>query len=332
MNRIFQRLFKRTATPSLSESIGLEETKPPIQQIAEVVPPPDHADPSRLFRETYRFVAVDVETANGNQGSICQIGLAMVRPDGRVETFGVLIDPRQKFDDFNIALHGIDEAAVENALTFDAAIQTLRPFLERHILIQHSNFDKQAFKAACEDYGIPELRANWLDSVRIARRAWPELKGNGGHGLASLKEFLRLQFDHHDAEEDARAAALVTLKAEEKTGQTFADLAKSQRNNYQTSIALEGNQEGPLYGQVACFTGQLSISRIEAATIAAGAGITVKSSVSKKVSILVVGDQDLSTLAGHEKSSKHRRAEQLALEGHEIRIIGESEFLKLVAR
>ena len=54
----------------------------------------------------------------------------------------------------------------------------------------------------------------WRDSVHVARAAWPELRGNGGHGLASLKQHLGLVFEHHDAGEDARAAAEVVLRAE----------------------------------------------------------------------------------------------------------------------
>lgn len=49
----------------------------------------------------------------------------------------------------------------------------LRPFLVRHVLVQHSHFDKQAFNAASKFYDIPELRASWVDSVQIARKAWP---------------------------------------------------------------------------------------------------------------------------------------------------------------
>ncbi|MFC3119572.1 hypothetical protein ACFOHS_20095 [Jhaorihella thermophila] len=59
---------------------------------------------------------------------------------------------------------------------------------------------------------------NWQDSVAVARRAWPELWGNGGHGLASLKTHLGLEFRHHDGEEDARAAAEVVLRAMAQTG------------------------------------------------------------------------------------------------------------------
>lgn len=288
------------------------------------------SDLEALASRTYRFVAVDVETANRQYSSICKVGLAMVSNHGDIETIGILIDPEQDFESSNVSLHGIDAATVAGAPGFRSVIQSLRLFLERHVLVQHSNFDKQAFAAAAKFHDVPELRANWFDSVKIARRAWPELKGNGGHGLANLKTFLGLDFEHHDAEEDARAAAEIVLFAETATGSDFSDLARSRSQNYQTSVAIAGNQSGALYGHVVCFTGQLSMSRVEAATIAAGAGITVKTSVSKKISLLVVGDQDLSTLAGHDKSSKHRRAEELQSEGHEIKIIGESEFLDLV--
>lgn len=283
-----------------------------------------------LFLETYRFLAIDVETANNSKDSICQIGIAMVPTDGQIRTACILVDPEQAFDAFNTKLHGIDQSKVTGAFTFEVVLQALRPLLERHILIQHSNFDKQAFDSACLRYGIPQLSSNWVDSVRIARNAWPELKGNGGHGLASLKEHLGLTFKHHDAEEDASAAAQVTILAERKTGKSFSTLAESKRKTYQPSIAIEGNQNGPLFGHVACFTGQLELSRVDASTLAASAGITVKQGMSKKVTLLIVGDQDMTTLAGHEKSSKHRKAEELILKGFKIRIMGETEFMNII--
>lgn len=46
--------------------------------------------------------------------------------------------------------------------------------------------------------------------------------------------------------------------------------------------------------------------------------------------MLVVGDQDISKLAGSSKSSKHRKAAQLILSGHPIRILSESDFKELV--
>jgi DNA polymerase-3 subunit epsilon len=59
--------------------------------------------------------------------------------------------------------------------------------------------------------------------VTIARKAWPEWLGQGGHGLAHLKKQLALEFQHHDAGEDARAAAQVVLLAEERLGRPLVE-------------------------------------------------------------------------------------------------------------
>ncbi len=64
--------------------------------------------------------------------------------------------------------------------------------------------------------------------------------------------------------------------------------------------------------------------------MAAEAGCSVKNGVSKLTTILCVGDQDLKVLAGHTKSSKHRKAEELIEKGQEIRIIGETDFFDIL--
>jgi DNA polymerase-3 subunit epsilon len=79
------------------------------------------------------------------------------------------------------------------------------------------------------------------------------------------------------------------------------------------------------------FTGNLGMSREAAADLAASAGMNVKAGVTKQTTHLVVGDQDLSVLAGHTKSSKHRKAEELRDAGHPIRIMGESEFRNILS-
>ena len=53
-------------------------------------------------------------------------------------------------------------------------------------------------------------------------------------------------------------------------------------------------------------------------------------SVNRTTSLLVVGNKDIRRLAGHEKSSKHRKAEELMTRGQTIRILGESDFRKLL--
>ena len=69
--------------------------------------------------------------------------------------------------------------------------------------------------------------------------------------------------------------------------------------------------------------------RREAADAASAAGCEVEAGVTKHTTVLVVGDQDIHRLSGHEKSSKYRKAEDLMKKGQQIRIVGESDFQRL---
>ena len=59
------------------------------------------------------------------------------------------------------------------------------------------------------------------------------------------------------------------------------------------------------------------------------AGCKVVNSVTKKVTILVVGTQDKTQLKGYDKSTKHRKVEELIAKGSEIMILSEKDFLDL---
>ncbi|HXR38070.1 MAG TPA: BRCT domain-containing protein [Terracidiphilus sp.] len=153
-----------------------------------------------------------------------------------------------------------------------------------------------------------------------------------------------IEYQAHDALEDARCAGLLLLRAIAETGlnpeQWLARVeqpihSSSHENPFSkwpTSCRRDGNPEGELFGEILVFTGSLSIPRQEAADIAAEAGCRVDGSVTKHTTMLVVGDQDLRMLAGHEKSSKHIKAEQLIAKGQGIRILGESDFVCVLSR
>lgn len=176
-------------------------------------PPARTSEPSALPHGLFRFVALDVETANYDRGSICQIGLAFVRPDNSIETWVTYVDPGT--DDWSCSrIHGITGRTVRGAPRFADLLPRLDAALQGLTVYQHSSFDSTAIHAACHHAGRTAPNWIWRDSVQVARGAWPELKGNGGHGLASLKRHLGLDFKHHDAGEDSRAAAEVVLLAE----------------------------------------------------------------------------------------------------------------------
>ncbi len=171
----------------------------------------------------------------------------------------------------------------------------------------------------------------------VVRRAW-EKYASSGYGLSPVAKDLGIDFKHHDALEDARLiTALILIRA------CGSNMCKSI-NDWQLSVTKpicgkvfgtvtrEGNAEGILHGEVAVFTGELTMPRQKAADMAAAAGCDVASGVTKKTTLLIVGDQDIRKLRdGAEKSDKHMKAEYLISKGASIRILQESDFLKVIS-
>lgn len=152
-----------------------------------------------------------------------------------------------------------------------------------------------------------------------------------GYGLAPLAVKLGIQFEHHDAAEDARAAGMILVRAMAEMDLDLVGwMDRVKRPIHGSSMAHDGNPDGPLYGEVATFTGALIIPRHEAADLAARAGCETTDGVTKHTTLLVVGDQDIRQLNGQEKSNKHRKAEELIAKGRSIRILTETDFLSMV--
>ncbi|WP_420897434.1 BRCT domain-containing protein [Altericroceibacterium xinjiangense] len=67
--------------------------------------------------------------------------------------------------------------------------------------------------------------------------------------------------------------------------------------------------------------------RQDAADLAHEHGAAVGPGVTKRTTMLVVGNQDLRKLAGSTESAKHRKAEALIGKGQPIRIVAEADFM-----
>jgi len=241
------------------------------------------------------FVAIDVETANWDAGSICQVGIAHFDADGLLRTWSTLVDPEVAFDEANTAIHGIDEKKVDGAPIFPVIFDQIAWAVRGAITVSHTPFDRLAFSRACMRYSLPELRTRWLDSAMVVRRAWPEWS-RSGYGLANVARDLGIQFAHHDAAEDARASGEIVLAAVRVTGIDIEGWLQRVRlpinPDDSGGIRRAGNPDGPLFGEVAVFTGALVIPRREAADLAAKVGLSVTQSVTKKTTLLIVGDQN----------------------------------------
>jgi DNA polymerase-3 subunit epsilon len=282
------------------------------------------------------FVALDVETANPDMASICQIGAARYSGGILAEEWKTYVDPQDYFDGMNITVHGISESTVAGAPTFPQLSDVLRRWIGDAVVVTHTHFDRTALHQAAHKHGLEIPTCIWLDSARVARRSWTEF-AERGYGLSNVCSVIGYKFRHHDALEDAKAAAAILLAALQKTGLDLADMLRTVErpisgtgsSHRQPDCKRDGNVDGPLYGEVLVFTGSLNVPREQAADIAASLGCRVTANISKATTMLVVGDQDIAQLAGHTKSSKHRKAEELISRGVPIRILRESDFQEL---
>ncbi len=157
-----------------------------------------------LKREQMNFLAVDVETACADQGSICQLGVAFFEQGHCVRTENLLINPEMAFLPFNTGLHGIGAAHVADKPLWSDVYPELRAWARRSVLLSHTFFDRIAMQRACMRYSMEMFSyVDWVDSCAAARRAWPHLPN---HKLTSLAERFGLRYRAHDAVEDARIA------------------------------------------------------------------------------------------------------------------------------
>jgi DNA polymerase-3 subunit epsilon len=277
------------------------------------------------------FSAIDVETANADAASICQIGIVRFVDGAIVEKWGTLVKPDSRFSTQNSLVHGISEEKVAGAPSFRSLADELARRLSGPVVASHTPFDRLSVRQAADRSGVEIPVVPWLDTATVVRRAWPQFSQRG-YGLANIAEHLGIRFDHHDAVEDARAAGEVLIKACAVAQCSVTDWLRrvDRAAKSREPISRAGHPDGSLYGHQIVFTGALQIPRAQAAALAAAAGCSVAANVSTRTTLLVVGDQDLCQTKGLERSSKHRRAIELIADGHAIRILQESDFLALI--
>ena len=281
------------------------------------------------------FVSVDVETANSDMASICQIGIAVFENGTIVDEWVTLVDPDDYFDGINVSIHGISKRDVKGAPKFSGVAKKINDYFKDNLIISHGSFDRTSLLKAFTKCDETLLFDSWLDTCRVTRRAWPQFS-KSGYGLANVCKTIGYVFEHHDALADAKAAGAVLIEAIKLTNIDLDDWPKRVNqpivpgsSSVGTAINREGNPEGDLFGEVVVFTGSLMMVRSEAANLASKMGCSVASGVTKTTTLLVVGDQDLDKLGGKDKSSKHIKAEGLIARGQAIRILKESDFMSM---
>jgi len=145
------------------------------------------------------FTAIDFETAQGYQWSICQIGLVRVEQGIITNEINLLVQPPDNYywNRF-IEIHGITPIHTANAPTFDKVWHIIEPFIKNQMVVAHNGlcFDFPVLKKTLEYYGMQAPDYTKHDTYRIYKQ-----------NLKSLCQFHNIPLNHHDALSDAKACA-----------------------------------------------------------------------------------------------------------------------------
>ncbi|MFZ5354234.1 MAG: exonuclease domain-containing protein [Bacillota bacterium] len=305
------------------------------------------------------FAAIDFETANAERDSVCSMGIAIVEGGEIVKTAAWLIrPPKLYFNPINTMIHGITADDVRDKPEFNHLWEEILSYISGKMIIAHNaSFDISVLRYVLDRYKLEYPELSYCCSVNIAKKTWTGLES---YKLNALGEYLGFEFRHHDALEDAVAAARIVIEAcklkevddiEELSkkcciscGKIYpggyypaSSSTKNKKNKYGISAGdiipanINFDTDSPCYRKVFTFTGTLSSMQRKAAMqkVVDNGGIC-SDMVYEGIDYLVAGQQEPSRLKDGKKSVKQKTAEMLIEKGCNIRIISEEDFLKML--
>ena len=210
----------------------------------------------------YDFIALDFETASTEAYSACSLGLVFVKNSKIVDKKYYLIKPPCKFSPYNIKVHGLTEQHVKQAPTFKDIWPEIHKLMKNALLVAHSaKFDISVLIACCHFYDLPLPYFQYIDSIDLFRSAYPtHQKGS----LDYCSQLLGIELEnHHNAEEDALACALIAIKSIRRIqklplSQMIAAFKNIDLKTSDIVFTLPHLDEShPLYGQELTFNGDI---------------------------------------------------------------------------
>ncbi|HEX6983412.1 MAG TPA: exonuclease domain-containing protein [Balneolaceae bacterium] len=295
-----------------------------------------------------RFISLDFETANRERGSVCQVGLAIFEKGSLVESKSWLIKPYNNyFDDINKHIHGITEQHVVNSPSWNDIWPEVNNYINNSLIIAHNaSFDISVLRHVLDIHSIRYPTLDYICSYLLAKNIWNDLLS---YKLSYLAKIFKIDLNHHDALSDAIAAGKILLRGMEALNvSNYKELQEKlclrpgsvyERSYITPQIKkiiddieepqLEVNDgNNPFKNKTIVFTGALGyLTRKRAKKLVERCGGITKTSVSKKVDILIVGEADIEKYGEGYKTNKLKKAEKLLRKGHKIELIGENDFL-----
>lgn len=156
------------------------------------------------------FIAIDFETANSNRGSICSMGVAIVENGKLAASEHFLVKPTPNhYDSFNSYLHGIDDSKTKNKKTFREQWKELKKYFHKQVIVAHNaSFDCSALRYSLDSSRLPYPNLDYHCTYQLSKATLPLSR----FGLKEVSAHFKIKLNHHNAESDAIAAALIALR------------------------------------------------------------------------------------------------------------------------
>lgn len=306
------------------------------------------------------FSIIDFETATPWRGSVCAVGLTVVRNGKIVDEFYSLINPQEPIHKNLEKIHHISDADVASAPTFAEIWPQIVKLVGDYPLGSHNNeFDMAAIQSAVVHHDVRPANFKIFDTLNLFRAAFccPH-----GCGLDEIATHYGYDLDHHNAGADASiTAACVLSLANENNAAALADLLRNYnipdpysilfvppyeykayidktKKHAKMPFAPAKTKDQPikmtcgsnLTGCSVCITGELIFcSRDQAKTLIVMHGGKATTGISGKTNVLLVGEY-----MGYPEgyiSSKHKEAIERIENGQNIEIWREKDFLQRIA-
>lgn len=296
-----------------------------------------------LYRLPQTYIAVDTETT-GLDFDFCdiiEIGAIKVVDGENTESFNSLINIGYHLDPFITELTDITDEMLQSAPSISEVIESFEAFIGDEIILAHNaSFDMNFLYVAFERVLGKPLKNDYVDTLRVARRAFPDMQHRRLPDLCERMDVVNEE-EHRALTDTAamvecykqmRDIVLSVYGSEEAYAKSFSSSGSGKALKAKDIIAShdEIDESSPLYGMRCVFTGTMtSMVRRDAMQLLANIGGIPQDGVRKDTDYLAIGNDGFRD-ALKTTSGKIDKAKKNQLLGLPIQIISENAFLAML--
>lgn len=283
------------------------------------------------------YCVIDLETTgfSFDYDQVIEIGILKVRNNEIIDSYNNLVNPNKKIPSLVTELTGITNEMVMNQPEINDIADEIIKFIGDDIILGHNTSFDLNFLAKGLGYKLPN---KYMDTLQFSRKLYPELKQ---HRLSDLASHLKLTRNNHRSLSDCNCTKELYDAIKENmfvNNLQIKDLFKSKKSNSKSlniknivPTSDEIDEENFFFERHCVFTGVLEkMLRKDAMQLVVNVGGILDNSVTKQTNYLILGNNDYCKAIKDGKSSKHKKAEKLKIEGQDIEIIDESTFFSLI--